>query len=111
MHELRFYRRCEGNRTWPPRVPRWNCDARSTIRSGEAVEIGDIVDTPEEAAPGSRKRQGHGARNSARNTTTESSDETGTRKRNGRRALTRRRNGNGSRGDVNPVLRNELETL
>src|SRR5258708_36419661 len=81
------------------------------MRSGEAVEIGDIVDTPEEAAPASRKRQGRAARNSAGDTTTESNEETGTRRRNGRGTLTRRRNGNGSRADLNPVLRSELETL
>jgi signal transduction histidine kinase len=75
------------------------------------VEIGDIVDTPEEAAPASRKRQGRAARNSAGVTTTESNEETATRKRNGRGALTRRRNGNRSRGNLNPAIRNELETL
>ncbi len=75
------------------------------------MEIGDIVDTPEEAAPDSRKRQGRAARNSAGDTTAESNEEPGTRRRDGRGALTRRRNGNGSKGDLNPALRNELETL
>jgi HAMP domain-containing protein/CheY-like chemotaxis protein/signal transduction histidine kinase len=74
------------------------------------VEIGDIIDTPEETAPPKRKRSNRAQPDSAGGATIESNENSGGRRRNGG-TPTRRRNGNGGSRATNAVLRSELETL
>jgi HAMP domain-containing protein/CheY-like chemotaxis protein len=72
------------------------------------VEIGDIVDTPEETVPARRKRSRGTVPNNG-GTATAPSQESGIRRGNGARGVGRQRSGSGRNGDG--ILRAELETL